>query len=112
MFGFGRRKKKSEGTASTFVEATGGGWTDAPEVMAADGGANADYVGDVLRLARIHAVSHSIPVGEEFEFTIANIPMGITSPHEIVFGLMMRAEEFGLSAGVMFDEKVTFTRIE
>ena len=35
MFGFRRRKDTpSAGTADTFVEATGGGWSDSPEVVA------------------------------------------------------------------------------
>lgn len=111
MFGFRRKKSgPSPGTADSFVEATGGGWSDAPGIVAIDGGAQADFVGQTLERARAYALENDIPVGQEFEFTIADIPVGISSPHEIVFGLMMRAGEQGLSPGVIADEKAFFTR--
>lgn len=110
MFGFGR-KKKSEGTARTFVEATGGGWGDTPDVISGDGGANADYVGEVLRQASEYANEQGIAVGEEFCFTITDIPVGISSPHEIIMGLMMRAHECGLSVDSAINEEVYFTRM-
>lgn len=116
MFGFGRKKASREGasqgaTARTFVEATGGGWGETPDVMPADGGSHADYVGDILRRAREHAEDNGVGVGEEFTYTITDIPRGISSPHEIIFGLMMRAPEYGLSADFMHDETAHFTRI-
>lgn len=111
MFGFGRRKK-SEGTADTFVEATGGGWNDAPDVIPADGGKHADYVGEILRRASEYARENDITVGEEFEYTLTGIPRGIVSPHEIMFGLMLRAPEYGLSSGAIFNEMAYFTRLE
>lgn len=112
MFGFRRRKRSSSGTADTFVEATGGGWSDLPETVAADGGSQADFVSRTLERARAYALENEIPVGQEFEFTITDIPAGITSPHEISFGLMMRASEQGLSSVAIFDEKAIFTRLE
>lgn len=110
MFGFGR--KKPQGTAQTFVEATGGGWRDSPNTVAADGGEHAGYVGEVLHQASEYAHDQGIGVGEEFDYTITNIPRGITSPHEIMFGLMMRAQDYGLSASSMHDEKIRFIREE
>lgn len=109
-FSWGRRKPDAD-TASTFVEATGGGWGDVPSVMSADGGEHADYVGEVLRRAQAHAVEQGVVVGEDFTYTLTDIPRGITSPHEIVIGLMTRARDFGLDAGIAFNEQVTFTRL-
>ncbi|HEU0266342.1 MAG TPA: hypothetical protein VFQ70_01835 [Candidatus Saccharimonadaceae bacterium] len=111
MFGFGRRKK-DRSTASTFVEATGGGWSDLPDEVAADGGEHADYVGEMLRRASEYACETGVGIGEEFKFTITDIPRDLVSPHEIVFGLMMRAHEYGLAPGVMHDETAYFTRLE
>lgn len=112
MWGFRRKKDKSSGTAGTFVEATGGGWFDAPETIAGDGGAQADFVAQTLERARAYALENNIPVGQEFEFVITDIPTGITSPHEIVFGLMMRASEYGLTPGVIDNETARFTRVK
>lgn len=112
MFGFGRRKKRPEGTAQTFVEATGGGWGDVPDELPADGGVHADYVGEVLQRARDYADEHDIKVREEFMLRITDIPRGIRNPQEIVFGIMSRAHDYGLIAGAMFDEKVYFTRLD
>ncbi len=112
MFGFGR-KKKSRGTASTFAEATGGGWHDAPPlVQVPRSGTEGDYVGKVLRQAHEYAVARNIPIGVEFEFTITNIPMDIESPHGIIFGLMVRASDYGLRPGVATNELIRFTRVE
>ena len=111
MFGFGR-KKKPRGTASTFVEATGGGWHDAPQVVRVPrSGTEGDYVGEMLRQAHEYAVAYNIPIGEEFEFTITDIPMGIESPHSIIFGLMVRASDYGLSPSVAMNESIRFTRV-
>ncbi len=115
MVGFGRRKKPQAqpgDTASTFVEATGGGWGDSLDAVAVDGGEQADYVGEMLRRASEYARENGVEIGEEFEYTITDIPCGITSPHEIVFGLMMRAGEYGLCPGPMLNEKAYFTRLE
>lgn len=109
MFGFGRRKKRTQG-AETFVEATGGGWGDADEVVAIDGGEHADYVDEVLRDASEYARRHGVAVGEEFAYTLTRIPRGIASPHEIVFGIIMRASDYGLSPGVACDETLLFVR--
>jgi len=111
MFGFGR-KKKPKGTARTFVEATGGGWNDDRDVIPGDGGEHADYVGGVLRRASEYARENDIEIGEEFEFTITDIPAGISSPHEIIFGLMMRAHEYGLRVGAIANETAYFTRMK
>lgn len=104
------RRKRISDTAQTFVEATGGGWYDSPDVIAADGGNQSDYVDTVLRGARDYAQNHGIEVGQSFDFTMTDIPMGITSPHEISFGIIVRASEYGLSANFVFDESVHFTR--
>lgn len=113
MFGFRRKKDSpSSGTADTFVEATGGGWSDPSNTVAGDGGAQADFVGQTLERARAHALENDIPVGQEFEFTITDIPAGISSPHEIIFGLMMRAGEYGLTSGAIANETAFFTRVE
>lgn len=107
-----RRKKRAAGgkTASTFVEATGGGWGEAPDVVPVDGGDHADFVGEVLAKARLQVDRDKVPVGATFEYTITDIPVGIDSPHAIVFGLMMRASEQGLVFISIFDETVTFVR--
>lgn len=111
MFGFGRRNKAQQpgATTDTFVEATGGGWSDIPSRVAGDGGAQADYVGKMLQRAKLK--SQSVAVGEEFDFTITDIPRDIASPHEIMFGMMMRASSYGLDLIVMHDETGTFVRL-
>lgn len=119
MFGFGRKKKVSgkdartyhEEGAETFVEATGGGWTDVPDEIAADGGEHADYVGKILQSACEYA-RENVAIGDEFSYTITNTPRDINSPHEIVFGLMMRAPEYGLCTGYVHDETAMFIRVE
>ena len=113
MFSFLRKRKETPvGTAATFVEATGGGWSDVPDAIASDGGAQADFVGLTLDRARTYALEHDIPVGKEFEFRITDIPLGISSPHEIVFGLMMRAQDYGLRSGIVTNETALFTRLK
>jgi hypothetical protein len=107
-----RRKAAKTGTSDTFLEATGGGWSESPEVIATEGGTQADFVDLMLSQARAHALAEDIPVGQEFEFVITNIPNGISSPHEIAFGLMIQAGRFGLEPGTIMNEKVRFTRIE
>ncbi len=111
MFGWGKKKQVTPltGGADTFVDATGGGWGEPPLVVAADGGSQADYVQQQLELAAIQA--QDVAVGETFSFTLTNIPLGITSPHEIAFGLMMRAGEYGLLPGVMSNETIEFERL-
>lgn len=119
MFGF-RRKKKNARTASTFVEATGGGWSDIPESVSARGGSQEAFVRLTLERARNYAIANNIPEGSEFEFpvgvnqfelTITDIPVGIKSPHEISFGIIMLAFEYGLSASSVINEKVRFIRL-
>ena len=84
MFGFRRKKKAAQGgTSNTFVEATGGGWSDSPDRVRGNGGAQADFVGQTLERVRAYALENEIPVGQEFSFTITEIPNGISSPHEI-----------------------------
>lgn len=117
MFGlFGRKRKKREAakdpaTVDTFREATGGGWGEPADVIPGDGGAHADYVGRMLERAREQALASGVAVGQSFEFTLTEIPRGISDPNEIVFGLIMRAREAGLSPGVMKNETIKFTRI-
>lgn len=98
------------GNASTFIEATGGGWGDPPELMADDGGPHADYVNEQLALARAYAQEH-VAIGQPFEFTISNIPRGIATPHDIVFGIMFRAGHYGFWPGAMTNETITLTRL-
>lgn len=114
MFGFGRKKEEPEpkGTAKTFVEATGGGWGNPPDILPVDGGAHADYVGEVLYQASEYARDEGIQIGEEFDYIITDIPQGIASPREIMLGLMMRAQDYGLSASAMHNEKIRFIREE
>ena len=128
MFGFFRRKKArrraysgwsapsetpdtEEQAADTFLEATGGGWSDSPDAIAADGGTQAVFVSELLRQARQQADDEAIAVGGSFAFTIKNIPVGIESPHEIIFGLMMQSADFGLRVEYIADESVLFERI-
>lgn len=112
MFGFGRKRKVQSGTAETFVEATGGGWGAVDDTMPADGGGRADYVGEILRCASEYAKQQNVGIGEEFSYTITDIPHGIDNPYEIIFGLMMRAPEYGLSPGPIHDETAIFIRLE
>jgi hypothetical protein len=122
LFKFWRRRNEATVEASevsessenseTFLQATGGGWSDPPEVISIDGGAQAGYVDLMLAQARAYALAKEIPIGQEFEFTITDIPNGISSPHEITFGLMMQAGRFGLEPGPVMNETVRFTRIE
>lgn len=112
MFGFRRKKKAtSNGTSDTFVEATGGGWSDLPDTIPGNGGTQADFVGQTLERARAYALENDVAVGQEFQFIITDIPTGISSPHEIIFGLMMQAGEYGLSCRGIANEKAHFTRL-
>lgn len=95
--------------ARTFVEATDGGWGDPPESVAVNGGSQADYVVEQLRAAQAHA-QKNVAIGETFNFTITNIP-AVMSPHEIMFGMMMQADSYGLRCGPAMNERFTFTRI-
>lgn len=107
MWGFKGKKK----TADTFVEATGGGWGDSPDTIPIDGGSHADFVNETLRRAKQHAVNRDVKVGEEFEYTITDIPRGISGPHEIVMGLMMQSGKVGLRFEYSRNEEVCFTRM-
>lgn len=108
MFGLFRRKKQGP-TADTFVEATGGGWSDAPDFV--DASNHDDFVADFLRRAHDYALQNEVKIGEEFQFTITHIPFGITSPHEIILPVMVRASEFGLSPVSMMGETAYFIRV-
>lgn len=103
---FGNRDSN---TTDTFVKATGGGWGDTPNIVPADGGSQKDYVESQLELAKQQAAS--VAVGESFTYRLTDIPVGISGPHEIMFGMMMRSHEYGLMSGPMIDEKIEFTRI-
>lgn len=109
MFGFGRKKRQDKDTAETFVEATGGGWSDVPETVPDYGGSSVDYVMNVLVAAREEA--QAVPVGDYFDFTLTDIPRGITSPHEIVFGLMAQSVNYGLQIDYTHNETVRFRRV-
>ena len=104
-----KKSKNESGSADTFVEATGGGWDEPPKFVASDGGSQSDFVTSLLEQAAKQA--QSVKVGEEFIFTITDIPRGISSPHEIVFGLMMLADEYGLECGPVVNEEVWFIRV-
>lgn len=97
-------------TSDTFLQATGGGWGDPPETIATDGGSQADYVGDQLAKAQAYAQQH-VKIGESFQFKLTAIPR-VMSPHEISFGMMMRACNYGLESGISMNETFTFTRKE
>lgn len=112
MFGFWRRRKPPRTTADTFIEATEGGWGEVPKRIAIDGGSQADFVRQTLQAARQYAIDNQIQIGETFKYIIKDIPVGISSPHEISFGLMMQAFDFGLSADYMRDEQVKFVRLD
>ena len=111
MFGFGRKKRAAKGTAATFVEATGGGWTDVPDTVTLDGGKHAGYVEEILYQACQYARENGVAVGDKFSYTITDIPRGITNPHEITIPLMMQADRYGLSANYVHDETIEFTRL-
>lgn len=107
MFGFFKRLFGKDD--DTFVSATGGGWGEMPNIIPADGGSQKDYVESQLELARQQAAK--LAVGESFTYRLTNIPKGISGPHEIMFGMMMRSHEYGLESGSMLNEKIKFTRI-
>ena len=102
---FTRGRKKP---TNPFVESTGGGWTDPPDVIEIDGGAQAAYIGDMLAKAKQQAVK-SVEVGESFTFTMTDIPVGV-GPHEIMLPLMFRASDYGLDCQSVINEKVDFVR--
>lgn len=114
MFGFGRKRKSKRSqqaaTAGTFVEATDGGWSNAPDVVAADGGSQKDFVQQTLDRACHYADSKNVAFGEQFTYTLTDIPKGISSPHEIAFGLMMEAHRYGLAVISVTNEVVNFER--
>lgn len=95
--------------AETFVEATGGGWDDVPNRVAPDGGDFASYVAQQLRAAQMYAQAN-VAVGEWFDFTITNIP-AVISPHEIVSGMIMQADTYGLGCGSAMNERFSFKRL-
>lgn len=116
MWWFGRKRYKArraigEGTAKTFVEATGGGWGNPPDVVPVEGGPETDFALQTLRLAHEYAVKNDIPIGGEFDYVITNIPQGISSPHTIMFSVMLYADQFGLHPESFVDEKVHFVHI-
>ena len=107
---FDRRKAPSDDAGvSTFVEATGGGWRGTPDRVSVDGGSQAEYVRSQLELAREQAMA--VEVGEKITYTLTDIPRGIASPVEILFGLMMLAREYDLRPGVARNETIEFTRL-
>lgn len=106
------RKKRPSSRVSSFVEATNGGWDDGPDRVRVDGGSRKDYVIEVLEAAVAYADEHGIKPGETFEYTLTNIPSGISSPLEIVIGIMYRAGEYGLLPGSAFNETFSFTRTD
>lgn len=113
-FGRDRNSREAETTRGqprddTFASATGGGWDEPPMRVAIDGGSQADYVGQQLERARAYAKEH-VAVGEKFDFTLTNIPRDIASPHEIIFGLMMRAENYGLQYEYIVNETARLIR--
>ena len=100
--------ENDSGSAQTFAEATGGGWGEPPNVVATDGGSQAAYVKQQLELAAEQA--QSMAVGEEFTFLLTDIPRSISSPHEIVAGLIVQSYDYGLEFSSVVDEEVRFRR--
>lgn len=110
MWPFRRKKKGSPAnTADTFVEATSAGWYDSPDQVAADGGSQRDYVTEQLEAAA--EVAKQYQIDEQFEYRLTDIPAGIQSPHEIAFGIMMRAPDYGLMVDTMVDETLYVVRL-
>lgn len=105
-----KKSKNESGSADTFIAATGAGWVDSPQYVAGDGGSQSKFVHGLLAQARDQA--QSVEVGEEFTFRVTEIPQGITSPHEIVFGIMMIAEQYDIRCELIVDEGVRFTRMQ
>jgi len=115
MFNFRRKKQGNsqtvKATSSTFEKATGGGWADAPEKILVTGGTHDEFVEATLKSAYAYAIEKDVSVGEVFDFTIIHIPSGIGSPHEIIFGLLMRAGNYGLSSIGVMNETASFKRL-
>ena len=82
---------------------------DAASAMAADSDSQESYVASQLELAQQQAAS--LPIGESFTYRLTDIPTKISSPHEIIFGMMMLARQYGLQAGSMINEEIDFTRV-
>lgn len=93
-------------TVDTFVEATDGGWGDPAEAIPVDGGSQRNYVEDQLESARRQALNEGLEPGDTLKYKLTRIPKGITSPHEIAFGIMMQASRYGFTPGVMHDETI------
>lgn len=91
--------------ADTFVEATGGGWDEMPDKVSNQD----DYVRGLLEQARDQALRSGVKVGEEFDFTITNIP-GITHPNEVIFPIVLLQSDYGLMMVYSADETVRFKR--
>ncbi len=100
---------RTDEVEDTFVSATGGGWNEAPEVIQADGGEYRDYVAEQLERARQQADKEGLKPGDVLRYRLVDIPRGIVSPHEISFGMMIRASEYGFTPGVMNNELINLT---
>lgn len=106
LFGLRRRSKVND----TFVQATGGGW-DGPH-CSMEIGCDADIISFVrrsLEQAREYADRTGLDVGEEFSFTLTDIPSGLSGPHNAVATLAMRASLYGLKFMGRRDEVVRFS---
>lgn len=104
-----RSNRRLGDMAANFVDATDGGWYDTPKVVSADGGNYTAYVAQQLEFARSEAMS--LPVGAQIEYTLRGVPRGIHTPHDIVFGMMMKSEDYGLRFEHSFNETFAFTKI-
>ncbi|OYX42414.1 hypothetical protein B7Y94_03470 [Candidatus Saccharibacteria bacterium 32-49-12] len=109
---FLKKKSSANSTASTFVESTSAGWSDLPESIPDNGGEQAEFVNQTLARAHAEAIDRGVAIGDEFKFQITDIPVGIASPHEIVFGLIGQAHRYGLRCNVVCDEAAYFVRLK
>jgi hypothetical protein len=112
MFGFFKKKKPKPDVADRFFKEADGGWPDLPDEVAADGGSQADFVKATLEHVLEYAKDNDIAIGETFEFTIRDIPVGISNSLEIILGLTMQADKYGLLLSRIVDETATFTLVD
>ena len=99
--------------ASTFRKATGGGWGNSPESVSTKDNPYNDYVDEILKKMKEYSDEIYSEQGcdSELEYTLDEIPMGITHPNEIVLPLFLKAGEYGLRVTFVCNENIRFTRI-
>ena len=76
MFGFGRNKKP-KGTASTIVEATGGGWHDAPQVVRVPRSGTEGDFGNIAKSGPIRCtkIRHDLFLSRKFNGHVHLVPI-------------------------------------